>query len=65
MENGVAKVAALKGGWAAWQRAGYPIEGQQAAAPAATATVDPAGEKVAVLGNPGAPVTIVEFSDYQ
>lgn len=27
IEQGLTNVAALTGGWAAWQRAGYPVEG--------------------------------------
>jgi len=26
MEKGYTKVFALKGGWAAWKKAGYPVE---------------------------------------
>lgn len=50
----------LNGGWAAWLAAGYPIEGATVAAPAE----DPVQDST-ILGSPDAPVTIVEFSDYQ
>ena len=30
IEQGLTNVAALKGGWAAWMRAGYPVEGELA-----------------------------------
>jgi 3-mercaptopyruvate sulfurtransferase SseA len=69
MEKGVTNVAALKGGWAAWLRAGYPVEGQQAAvsptAPAAVAEAPNVDQEGSVLGDPNAPVTILEFSDFQ
>lgn len=58
MEKGVTSVAALQGGWAAWQHAGYPVEGTRV--PTVTAV-----EEMPVLGNADAPVTILEFSDYQ
>lgn len=58
MEKGITNVAALQGGWAAWQHAGYPVEGTRV--PTVTAV-----EEMPVLGNADAPVTILEFSDYQ
>lgn len=55
-------VSALLGGWAAWQQAGYPIEGNHVPTPAAPTI---AIEEMTVLGDPDAPVTIEEFSDFQ
>ncbi len=69
MKKGMTNVAALKGGWAAWKKAGYPVEGRQPALPTAkptTAASPPIrGDEVAVLGKADAPVTILEFSDFQ
>jgi 3-mercaptopyruvate sulfurtransferase SseA len=63
MDYGLENVAALKGGWAAWNRAGYPVEGKEVVVP--TTAPGEAGEEVATLGDPAAPVTLIEFSDYQ
>lgn len=65
MKKGVTDVAALLGGWAAWQQAGYPLEGKQAAVPTVDTEALAAGGEMAVLGEPDAPVTIFEFSDFQ
>ncbi|MGD8904602.1 MAG: hypothetical protein PVI67_13640 [Anaerolineae bacterium] len=53
-------VSALLGGWAAWQQAGYPIEGSQVPTPAVVAI-----EEMTVLGSPDAPVIIEDYSDFQ
>ena len=55
-------VSVLLGGWAAWQQAGYPIEGSRIPTPAAPVV---AIEEMTVLGSPDAPVTIEDFSDFQ
>lgn len=65
MEQGVPYVAALLGGWAAWLQAGYPIEGAAVPAPTATASALLASGETMVLGSASAPVTILEFSDFQ
>jgi protein-disulfide isomerase len=67
MRLGIDRVAALEGGWAAWQAAGYPSEGKQAGALATAAAPgeETGGLQAAFLGNAGAPVTVVEFSDFQ
>ena len=68
--KGLNNVAALLGGWAAWNQVGYPVEGG-AAASATPASALPAsepglpGDEVATLGSANAPVTIVEYSDFQ
>jgi protein-disulfide isomerase len=62
MKKGVDNVAALKGGWAAWLQAGYPVEGRQVPTPPPAANAD---EQPGILGSADAPVTIVEYSDYQ
>jgi protein-disulfide isomerase len=58
MEGGLGQVAALQGGWQAWLRAGYQVEGTKVSGPAGSA-------EGRTLGNPDAPVTMVEFSDFQ
>ncbi len=65
MEKGLTNVAALQGGWAAWQQAGYPVEGKNVPAPTATASALAAGGAMTTLGDAAAPVTILEFSDFQ
>jgi 3-mercaptopyruvate sulfurtransferase SseA len=65
VEGGVAQVAALEGGWAAWLRAGYPVEGKQVQPATATASALSGGGRMAELGSAEAPVTILEFSDFQ
>ena len=55
-------VSALLGGWAAWQQAGYPIEGSQVPTPAFPVV---AIEEMTALGSPDAPVIIEDYSDFQ
>jgi len=62
IDKGVNNVSALLGGWAAWQQAGYPIEGTRVPTPPPQAV---AIEEMSVLGSPDAPVTIEDFSDFQ
>ena len=62
IDKGVTNVSALQGGWAAWQQAGYPLEGTRVPTPPPP-VVDI--KEMTVLGSPSAPVTIEEFSDFQ
>jgi 3-mercaptopyruvate sulfurtransferase SseA len=62
IDQGVTNVSALRGGWAAWLQAGYPLEGTRVPTPPPQVI---AIEEMTVLGNPDAPVTIEEFSDFQ
>jgi protein-disulfide isomerase len=55
----------LLGGWAAWLQAGYPVEGTAVPASTATASALLASGEMTVLGSADAPVTILEFSDFQ
>jgi 3-mercaptopyruvate sulfurtransferase SseA len=68
--KGLNNVAALLGGWAAWLQAGYPVEsGAAATATPVSALPTPVpnlpGAEVAVLGRADAPVTIIEYYDFQ
>ncbi len=58
LEKGLNQVAVLQGGWQAWLQAGYLVEGTNFAS-------DPYATAGRVLGSPGAPITMVEFSDFQ
>ena len=62
IDQGVTNVSALLGGLAAWQQAGYPLEGASVPTPSPQ---EVAIEEMNVLGDPDAPVTIEEFSDFQ
>lgn len=62
IEKGVTNVSALRGGWAAWQQAGYPLEGSRLPTPPPEVV---AIEEMTVLGDPEAPVTIEDFTDFQ
>lgn len=63
MENGLTHVGALKGGWMAWIQAGYPVEGTAVGTPTATAAASVID--MTALGSADAPVTILDFSDFQ
>ncbi|MGD2041374.1 MAG: hypothetical protein PVH11_11140 [Anaerolineae bacterium] len=67
MEQGVTDVAALLGGLSAWQQAGYPLVGDLAFTPTPEPTVT--GEEMTpepgTTGSVDAPVTMIEYSDYQ
>ena len=62
IDQGVTNVSALRGGWAAWLEAGYPVEGTRVPTPPPPVI---AVEEMTVLGSPDAPVTIEEYSDFQ
>ncbi len=62
IDQGVTNVSALRGGLAAWQQAGYPLEGTRVPTPSPQ---EVAIEEMTWLGDPDAPVTIEEFSDFQ
>jgi 3-mercaptopyruvate sulfurtransferase SseA len=55
-------VSVLLGGWAAWRQAGYPLEGARLPTPTPEVI---SIEEMTVLGDPEAPVTIEDFTDFQ
>ncbi|MFN2226617.1 MAG: thioredoxin domain-containing protein [Anaerolineae bacterium] len=57
-EQGLSQVAVLQGGWEAWLRAGYLVEGTRVQGDLEAA----AGR---AMGSPDAPITMVEFSDFE
>ena len=62
IDQGVTNVSALRGGWAAWQQADYPLAGTRVPTPSPPVV---AIEEMTVLGSADAPITIEEFSDFQ
>lgn len=62
LEKGVTNVSVLLGGRAAWQQAGYPLEGARLPTPP-PAVVNI--EEMTVLGDADAPVVIEDFTDFQ
>jgi 3-mercaptopyruvate sulfurtransferase SseA len=62
IEKGVTNVSVLLGGWAAWQQAGYPLEGARLPTPPPEVVNI---EEMTVLGDPDAPVVIEDFTDFQ
>lgn len=58
LEKGLSQVAVLRGGWQAWLQAGYLVEGTKV-----EGEPDLTGGRV--MGSPDAPITMVEYSDFQ
>ena len=56
--HGLEQVAVLQGGLEAWLRAGYAVEGSRV-----QGDLEAAADRV--MGSPDAPITMVEFSDFQ